>query len=333
MHDLEAIKQMNPLRELLEQEHGQPERVGRNLFWRCMFHDDADPSLMVDESDTFYCFGCEAHGDLFDYLKLSRGWDLPTAIENLGGSEISEADMLARRIERNERDLARIARENEENKIILAQLQQERAWERYHTNLLDHEEIQAIWTDEGLPFDWQVNYDLGYAPTFWGGESITMPVFTPFDRDPVNIRHRLLHADNGNKYRPERAGLPPSFYWARPDLGVTPDVFMVEGEKKAMVLFRFLYEAGLKNVQVIGIMGAKGSIHDDLVPQLANIQHIYYIPDPDVPREKIKQTVFKSGKPTYLLKYPMKFDDMLVKGYINGTDVINMTHTAPVVKP
>ena len=327
MFDLEQIKANHPLSEICEKELGQPTRTGDKLFWCCPFHDESSPSFMVDKNERYHCFGCGESGDLFDFFEKVYHMDLKETIEHFGGEPLTPEITLERTVERAKRQQERLDQEIKEAERALVELREAQAWAGYHTNLLDHEEIQRIWEEQGLPFDWQVNYDLGYAPNFWGGESITIPVFTPFDRDPVNIRHRLLNPNGQGKYLPETRGLPASFYWARPKLGATEQVFLVEGEKKAMVLFRYLYEAGLENVQVVGIMG-KNMLKPELVPQLANTKQIFFIPDPDMEDAEIWKTVRALGKMAYLIRLPMKPDDMLIAGHAGGKDIINMTHTS-----
>lgn len=39
--------------------------VGRTGMTRCVFHDDRNPSMKLNE-DYFYCFGCGEHGDVID---------------------------------------------------------------------------------------------------------------------------------------------------------------------------------------------------------------------------------------------------------------------------
>jgi hypothetical protein len=44
-------------------------RVGRELTGSCPFHDDRTPSFNVNpESGKFFCFGCQAKGDVFDLV-------------------------------------------------------------------------------------------------------------------------------------------------------------------------------------------------------------------------------------------------------------------------
>ena len=42
---------------------------GSRLVGHCPFHDDRNPSFTVyPDTDTYYCFGCEAHGDLVKFV-------------------------------------------------------------------------------------------------------------------------------------------------------------------------------------------------------------------------------------------------------------------------
>lgn len=47
---------------------------GRRLWWRCPFHEDANPSWMVDPGKPWWrCYGCGAHGDAVDLVMRLRG--------------------------------------------------------------------------------------------------------------------------------------------------------------------------------------------------------------------------------------------------------------------
>ena len=67
--------------------------VGRNVVLKknagkhvglCPFHNEKTPSFTVNETKRFFhCFGCGAHGDAFDYLRLAQGMGLHEALEHL----------------------------------------------------------------------------------------------------------------------------------------------------------------------------------------------------------------------------------------------------------
>ncbi|MEZ4503124.1 MAG: CHC2 zinc finger domain-containing protein [Dehalococcoidia bacterium] len=44
-------------------------RSGRRLVGRCPFHEDRDPSLVVyPQTQSYFCFGCDAGGDVIDFI-------------------------------------------------------------------------------------------------------------------------------------------------------------------------------------------------------------------------------------------------------------------------
>ena len=63
MNIFEAVKQSVTTRQAAEH-YGV--RVGRNGMCVCPFHDDKNPSMKVDRR--FHCFGCQADGDVIDFV-------------------------------------------------------------------------------------------------------------------------------------------------------------------------------------------------------------------------------------------------------------------------
>ena len=63
MNVFEAVKQSVTTRQAAEH-YGV--RVGRNGMCVCPFHDDKNPSMKVDRR--FHCFGCQADGDVIDFV-------------------------------------------------------------------------------------------------------------------------------------------------------------------------------------------------------------------------------------------------------------------------
>jgi len=59
-------------------------RSGKNLVARCPFHDDRNPSFVVyPESQSFYCFGCHAAGDVLSFLMKVEQMNFPEALRVL----------------------------------------------------------------------------------------------------------------------------------------------------------------------------------------------------------------------------------------------------------
>lgn len=59
-------------------------RAGTNLKGLCPFHSEKTPSFTVfPESQSFYCFGCGAGGDVITFIMKSENLDYPSAVEFL----------------------------------------------------------------------------------------------------------------------------------------------------------------------------------------------------------------------------------------------------------
>ncbi|TSC59371.1 MAG: DNA primase [Parcubacteria group bacterium Gr01-1014_107] len=60
------------------------ERAGSNLKAKCPFHTERTPSFFVSpERGTYYCFGCQAKGDIFTFVQEFEGLDFPGALKIL----------------------------------------------------------------------------------------------------------------------------------------------------------------------------------------------------------------------------------------------------------
>ncbi len=68
MNIFEAVKESVTAREAAER-YGI--KVNRNSLARCRFHDDRIPSMKIDKR--YYCFGCQAKGDVIDFTSKLFG--------------------------------------------------------------------------------------------------------------------------------------------------------------------------------------------------------------------------------------------------------------------
>lgn len=58
--------------------------MGSRLVAPCPFHQETKPSLSINEDQgTFYCFGCQASGDIFDFYGRLNGLDFRETLEQL----------------------------------------------------------------------------------------------------------------------------------------------------------------------------------------------------------------------------------------------------------
>ncbi|MDR3079014.1 MAG: DNA primase [Rickettsiales bacterium] len=84
---------------------------GRAKVARCPFHSEKTPSFQVNDEKGFYhCFGCGAHGDVFDFLMRRDGLDFSGAVKMLA----EENGLELPRSSPQEEERHRIAREESE---------------------------------------------------------------------------------------------------------------------------------------------------------------------------------------------------------------------------
>jgi phage/plasmid primase-like uncharacterized protein len=95
--DIDAIKDQHPLAEVVGR-HVVLKRRGHQLIGLCPFHDERTPSFTIYPQDQrYHCYGCAAHGDIFDFLQHMEGLDIRAAAEQLTGGTfpVLSADRVA----------------------------------------------------------------------------------------------------------------------------------------------------------------------------------------------------------------------------------------------
>ncbi len=84
--DDEAVDRVRELSDLTEivSEYITLKRKGSNLMGLCPFHEERTPSFSVSpDRQLFYCFGCQAGGDVFTFVMMIEGLSFPEALRHL----------------------------------------------------------------------------------------------------------------------------------------------------------------------------------------------------------------------------------------------------------
>jgi DNA primase len=82
------------------------EKRGNDFWGLCPFHQEKTPSFKVDtKTNSWYCFGCQAKGSVFDFIMQTKGVDFGEAVQLLAremGLEISDGPLTPAQKQRRE---------------------------------------------------------------------------------------------------------------------------------------------------------------------------------------------------------------------------------------
>src|SRR4029079_6433926 len=132
---------------------------GPDHWGHCTFHAERTPSRKVNPRDKlYYCFGCEASGDVFRFVEEKEGLDFPDAVESL-------AERYGVELQRENEDPQ--AEERRRRKAKLWELLERTAkfYERYLWEAPKAEKARAYLADRGLGEDVLRRFGVGMAPS------------------------------------------------------------------------------------------------------------------------------------------------------------------------
>lgn len=215
--------------------------------------------------------------------------------------------------------LKRKQKEHEVRISKIEQLQLLKPHIAYH-NALTGEAVE-YWYNEGIDIPFIEKFLLGYChrcPTDnQGRPSYTIPVIN--NSTLYNVRHRLIGAEGGDKYRPEMSGLGNQLFNLDSMLENKKRVVIWEGEKKAIVLSQYVHEAAN-----VGVMGKSGW-NDEWTGLFKEYREIIIAFDPDATRsaKNLGIKFRKAGiRNVRIADFPLKPDDAIVK-YGATADQVN----------
>ena len=139
--------------------HVTLKRSGRRYTGLCPFHSEKTPSFTVNpELGFFYCFGCHAGGDVFDFVMRLGGVAFPDALADL-------ADRAGVRIERTPEE----ERQGGERERLLRTVAEAEAY--YRAQLAGEEGLAArrYLAERGVSAEAVEAFRLGFAPAGWDG--------------------------------------------------------------------------------------------------------------------------------------------------------------------
>ena len=147
------LKEKNEITEIISQ-YVDIQRKGRNLMGICPFHAERTPSFCVyPSSNSFYCFGCGAGGDVITFLRLIEHYDYIEAVKNL-------CDRCGMNFEVSDEE-----DEIYKKKLLIYQINREAA-KFYHKCLLDKkgEKARNYLHSRGIKPSIVTRFGLGFSP-------------------------------------------------------------------------------------------------------------------------------------------------------------------------
>jgi DNA primase len=127
----------------------------------CPFHDERTPSFGINPgSKVYYCFGCQAKGDLFTFVQETEGVDFKGALELL-------ADRCGVELEREAEDPREAERRRRRERLLELLERTTTYYERCLWESKEAERAREYLLGRGLTEQALREFRVGYAPSAW----------------------------------------------------------------------------------------------------------------------------------------------------------------------
>ena len=127
----------------------------------CPFHEERSPSFGIDpHKKVYYCFGCQAAGDVFTFMQETEGVDFKGAIELL-------ADRFGVELEREEEDPRAAARRRQRERLLELLTRTAAYYERCLWEAEEAKAAREYLESRGLGEEILREFHVGYSPSAW----------------------------------------------------------------------------------------------------------------------------------------------------------------------
>ena len=143
-------------------DHTELRRAGASEYvGRCPFHDERTPSFGVNPIEkVYYCFGCQASGDVFTFVMETEGLDFPGALQTL-------ADRFGVELETEEEDPGAAARRQRRQRLQSLLGRASEYYARYLWEAREATGAREYLLGRGLREETLKEFRVGYAPSPW----------------------------------------------------------------------------------------------------------------------------------------------------------------------
>ncbi len=127
----------------------------------CPFHEERTPSFGIDPTQkVYYCFGCQASGDLFTFVQETEGLDFRGALELLG-------ERYGIELEREQEDPREEERRRRRERLLELLSRTAGYYERYLWESTEAARAREYLAGRGLGEEILRQFRVGYAPSAW----------------------------------------------------------------------------------------------------------------------------------------------------------------------
>ena len=142
--------------------HTELRRAGASSYQGvCPFHDDRSPSFGIDPvQKVYYCFGCQAAGDVFSFVQETEGVDFKGALELL-------AERYGVELQREQEDPREAERRKQRERLLELLKRTTGYYERYLWESSEAARAREYLAGRGLREETLREFRVGYAPSAW----------------------------------------------------------------------------------------------------------------------------------------------------------------------
>ncbi|HEY5343821.1 MAG TPA: DNA primase, partial [Solirubrobacteraceae bacterium] len=127
----------------------------------CPFHEERSPSFGIDPTQkVYYCFGCQASGDVFTFVQETEGVDFKGALELL-------ADRFAVELELEEEDPKQAERRRRKERLLELLARTAAYYERCLWEAKEASGAREYLESRGLGEEILREFHVGYSPSAW----------------------------------------------------------------------------------------------------------------------------------------------------------------------
>lgn len=131
-------------------------KKGKEYSGLCPFHQEKSPSFTVnDEKEFYHCFGCGAHGDIFEFVKQTEGKSYPETVRYLAemaGVELPKDDDFS-------------PHQHAQQQTLYTVCQAAHAWFQSQLETARGEEARTYIHQRGVSSELRARFEIGFAPS------------------------------------------------------------------------------------------------------------------------------------------------------------------------